>query len=322
MDLPSSLFDSYIGRKRPLAFILIICLALFVLALLVGIWEFGFNEFFSEQHWRNYFLSPAIISYLLLVSPRFSQTDQVIVESLRPLVKLEKEKYEALVRELLYVNPIKELAAILVGIIFAFITVITSFEIGWLLIYVFIMSALTYSLLSWVIYVNISSFNFIPTLMHQPLEINLFDISPFTSIGRQGLLLSLVFAGGITLSMIFVFDAAVFQTLQFWLIYIPLGLCPAIIFFSNMIPTHQVISQAKTRELEKVEKPVIKLSRQLLESVQKGESTSGLAAEINALNVFKKELKKAPTWPYDFSMLRTLFFSILLPGLVIILKSI
>jgi len=322
MDLPSSYFDKYMASKHSPGFIIVICVVLFLVALVVGSVEFGLIEFFTNQHWRSYFLSPAIISYLILVSPRFSQMDQVIVESLRPLIKLEKEEYNQLVRELLYVNPLKEVLAIIIGVIFAFSTLITSFDFSWIFVYQLIMSSLTYALLSWVIYVNISSFNFIPTLMRQPLEINLFDISPFTSIGRQSLLLSLVFAGGITISMIFVFDAALFQTLQFWLIYIPLGLCPAIIFFSNMIPTHQVISKAKKKELEKVEKPLIKLSRQLLKSVQRGESASELATEINALNVFKKELKNAPTWPYDFSMLRTLFFSILLPGLVIILKSI
>jgi hypothetical protein len=39
-----------------------------------------------------------------------------------------------------------------------------------------------------------------------------------------------------------------------------------------------------------------------------------LGAEINALVAFEERLLAASTWPYDTAMLRTLLFSVIIPG--------
>jgi hypothetical protein len=46
-----------------------------------------------------------------------------------------------------------------------------------------------------------------------------------------------------------------------------------------------------------------------------GESTVPLGADINALVAYEKRLLAASTWPYDTAMLRTLFFSVILPAI-------
>lgn len=324
IDIPLSLYDRVIGRKRPLTVTLFIVFILFASASIAGSLEYGWAEFFAQHHWRNFFLPPAIISYLLLVSPRLSKMDQKIVQSLQPLIGLDDKKLNTLIRELLSGNPLKEVVAFSGGGILGLIMVLSGveFTFNWLMMYFSFMIAVMYGLLAWAVYINLSSYNFIPTLLSQPLSINLFDITPLKSIGRQSLLLAMVFAGGITLSLIFMVEAALFLTLQFWVIYIPLGLCPLIIFFSNMIPTHRVISEKKEQELEKIRQPIQKLSRKMLELLDEEKNTYQLAAEINALSNYEKRLENINTWPYDFAMLNKVFFSLLLPSVVIILKII
>ena len=44
-----------------------------------------------------------------------------------------------------------------------------------------------------------------------------------------------------------------------------------------------------------------------------GQETDNTPNEIYALSVYEKQLKESRTWPYNTSMLRTLFFSVLIP---------
>ncbi len=54
--------------------------------------------------------------------------------------------------------------------------------------------------------------------------------------------------------------------------------------------------------------------RELLKRIDQNKGTSRLSAEINALEACIRRLQMARTWPYNTSMLRTLFFSVLIPG--------
>ncbi len=47
--------------------------------------------------------------------------------------------------------------------------------------------------------------------------------------------------------------------------------------------------------------------------MDKQEETSTIASEINALAIYEQRLQGARTWPYNTGMLRTLFFSVLMP---------
>ena len=51
----------------------------------------------------------------------------------------------------------------------------------------------------------------------------------------------------------------------------------------------------------------------MAESLDKREDVAAISSQINALSIYEKHLMEARTWPYNFSMLRTLFFSVLIP---------
>ena len=69
-------------------------------------------------------------------------------------------------------------------------------------------TATMFALLAWTIYVSIAGTRLTAALHRQPMQINLFDTAAFEAVGRQSLLLALVFVGGITLSLLFQATAA------------------------------------------------------------------------------------------------------------------
>ena len=106
-----------------------------------------------------------------------------------------------------------------------------------------------YGLLAWTVYVALASSRVTGALLRQPLLIDPLDISPFEAVGRQSLLLALVFVGGIALSLLI--SVTNFEFLYepgFWLVNIPLMLVPIAIFFLNMQPTHKVLAEAKAKD--------------------------------------------------------------------------
>ena len=58
--------------------------------------------------------------------------------------------------------------------------------------------------LGWLVYRAIASTLLSRRLCRQPLRVDIFDITPFEPIGRQSLLLAMVFIGGIVIGVVLV----------------------------------------------------------------------------------------------------------------------
>jgi hypothetical protein len=86
-----------------------------------------------------------------------------------------------------------------------------------------------------------------------------------------------------------------------------------LIFFLNMWPTHQVLAEAKQRELEPLQQYINASCRELVHQRKQDKESTSLSTEINALVAYEDRLLAARTWPYNTTMLRTLFFSVLIP---------
>jgi hypothetical protein len=99
-----------------------------------------------------------------------------------------------------------------------------------------------------------------------------------------------------------------------WLVYLVLTLVPLLVFFLNMRDTHGLLAAEKKREMVAVQRLILKASRALMQRIAAEENTGTLAAELNGLVAYEARLRTARTWPYDTAMLRTLFFSMILPA--------
>ncbi len=258
-----------------------------------------------------------MILYILAVTPRLARMETGVVNSLRPLVLAENHTFERIIREAAYINPRNELIAIGSGALLGLLSVAGSLgaSISWLMVYWALSVALMYGLLAWIIYCSLASTRLTAAILRQPLRVDPFDVTPCEAIGRQSLLLALVFVGGITLSLLFtVFQPGILRRMEFWLTYIPLVIVPVIVFFLSMQPTHRVLAAAKERELKAVQRHIQRSCRNLVQRLDENQESGSLAAEINALVAYEGRLQDTRTWPYNTAMLRTLFFSVLIPG--------
>jgi hypothetical protein len=83
-----------------------------------------------------------------------------------------------------------------------------------------------------------------------------------------------------------------------------------------MWPTHKVLAAEKKRELDRIQLRLQSMNETIHASLSSQASISEIAPEYNALFAYEQRLLTVRTWPYNIAMLRTLFFSILIPWLV------
>jgi hypothetical protein len=276
------------------------------------------RTFFRSDAWRL-ILFPAIIVYILAVAPGLARMDRAVAASFRAILQITEDETDRLVQTVGKPHLEGELGAMLVGAALGGLTVWATdwgLPSGWLMVCSAAEAVLMFTMLAWVVYVSVAGSRLMTVVHRQPLHVDPLDATPFEAIGRQALLLALVFVGGLTLSILFMgIRSGNFHQFAFWLSYLPPALVPVVIFFLIMQPTHRVLSAAKARELNKVERQIAASCRELTARIGGQEDTLALSQQILALSTYEKRLAQARTWPYNTSMLRTLFFSVLVrPG--------
>jgi len=190
----------------------------------------------------------------------------------------------------------------------------------WLHFYWIAANSLMWGLLAWTVLISLASTRVTVAIHRQLVEIDLFDLAPFEPIGRQSLLLALVFIGGVTIGLILSFDVASLSSPYFWLIYIPMAIVPVLVFFLNMRPTHRVLSTEKNRQLQAIQALLQSRGSALIDFLEQDKETGSLSSEVEALIAFEQRVKEARTWPYNTPMLRSLFFSVLIPLVTVLAR--
>jgi MFS family permease len=294
------------------AFLLTILLLPFIAAYLDGEME----SFLSDGNWRVSLLAPTIITYIWLVSPTMSRTGDMVVEAIRSLAVMDGEEFDQVVQEASQVKPTHELFAIGIGIIFGIASVLASDidqGVTWLMVFWLLSTGLMHGILAWTIFIAIASTRVNNALHRLPLQIDILNPKEFEAVGRQSLLLALVFIGGITLSLLFSYQEENISHPEFWITNLLFVLFTLLIFFLSMRPTHRVLANEKKHKLEPLQARINSTCRDLVLRLNQNQDSGDLPAEINALIAYEQRLLVARTWPYNVAMLRTLFFSVFIP---------
>lgn len=324
-NLPSSPFDRFLNRPRPVWITVILCVILLGLppaaAFLDGVW----SEYIHQGFWRISLIAPVEIIYILVIAPILSRSDESVIDVFKTRTGLDDESFDQLVDASARINPGVETATILggtlLGLFNAFSWGIDSYA-TWLNIVLYILLGFMYALLAWVVMGAIVGTRLIAALHRQPLSFDLFDIKHFEPIGRQSLTLAMVFIGGVTLGVIFSVQGQTFLNPLFWLANIPFVVVAILVFYLGMRPTHLLFEAKKKAELEKIRRHLRNACQQMAEGLQKQADVAAISVQINALSIYEKHLMEVRTWPYNFSMLRTLFFSVLIPGFTMLARVI
>ncbi len=285
--------------------------------------------FLQVGSWRAGLLfAPTMIIYTVAAASSMEPGWQRVYTSLRSVVMISDEAYSDLIDSATAVPLRGELLAVAVGAAFALSRLANTLMNvpTWRELYLLLSTAILYGLLAWLIYFTVARTQATATVLRQPLLVDAAEISAFLVIGEQGLILALLFIGGMTLSLLLLLysalDPSAFLQIDFWLIYIPLALTPVAIFFLAMLPTHRVLANAKANQLLEVRRELRRASLRLLEHLAHDQDTAAVTQQILALTVLEQRLQVARTWPYNTTMLRTLFVSVMAPAALLIIRKV
>jgi len=316
MQHNSSFFERIFARKHPYQVaigmsIILICLLL-VVVFLDGSWE----KVFQQGQLRGLLLAPVIIGYIFFVSPIMMKMGDHVVDAMRPAIKLDDLRFDQILNESSQANPLRELGAFLFGFALGMVATLPDIftsGLSWVGLYWLLTTGIMYGLLILTIYLSIASTRLVALLHRQPMEFDILDPTPFEPVGRQSLMLALVFIGGITISLLLSYQPESISSPDFWIVNVLFVLLTLIIFFLNMRPTHRTLLAEKRNRLAPVRQQINTTCQELVQIIERGQESGNMPAEILALETYEKRLQGARTWPYNTGILRTLFFSVLIP---------
>lgn len=318
-----TIFDRLIARPQPWSVRLLVVAMYLVLLVIAAALDGVLGELRDLFTLRVLLLAPTVSIYIWLVSPVMARYGQQVEQSLRPLINLDDEGFEQLRVSAAAIKPRYEILAFVGGMGLGMIlTLISGFDqlTPWLGVYWLLTAGLMYGLLVWVIMVSVLSTRLI-TRLHQAIgKFDILDPCPFEPVGKQSLLLALVFIGGISISFLFSFQPGNIASPYFWAEYVVLVLLVLLIFFLNMRPTHRLMAAQKKAELDPMQRQIYQYSRMLQHRLAQNQPTGELPGVIQSLAVFEAHLLNAPTWPYNTAMLRALVFSVLIPLLSVLAR--
>jgi hypothetical protein len=270
----------------------------------------------NRDTWRTAYFPTVAMLYMLAVAPWIGWAETEVVKGLQPLIKVEPKGDEARSYQGWWRSSWGDWCAFGAGLLAGLLLLISQPLPDlryWAVRYWIATVLITCGALAWLIHTSLGSARLTALLHHRIVHEDPFDITPFEPVGRQGLVLAMIFVGAITLSVLFIYGRTMFWVWQNIVIYALLVLATVLIFFIVMWPTHQTLRHAKLQELAGIQRLIGQTMRTLEARVAEGADTQAVVNEVPVLLTLEQRLMQTRTWPYDTEMLRTLFVSVLAP---------
>lgn len=307
--------ESFLGRRYT-AFIVVLALALALLLALAAYAQGGSGQRAGSVRWMLG-LDPVMMVYILALHPfmlRRSQRAMHSLEALAPRAGDAGRPRTASRRG--------EWGAILLGTLagLAVARRVPEAE-GWLRLYSEAMSALMFGLLAAVIYSSVARSRHLAAYSRAGLELNVFDAHLLTPFAQWAQSLSLVFVGGISLSLLFQSYESL-RSMEGVIIYGSLVTVALTLFFTSMWTIHAALAMAQEKELSRVRRDLA-AAREALFRHRARESAAavhGPYLPVVVLGVYERHVLDAPTWPFNATIVGRVFASAVAPLGVYLLK--
>ena len=303
-------------RPWVLAIIWLVLLALPVVAIMA---DNALPALLHDRRLHYLFFAPFMVVYILAAPPPLERSRRQVAQALRPLVQLDDEVFDAVVAHACRRRPRVEALGALAGI--AFVLLIS----GWPALdlqypvttaYVYAANIVMFAAIGWIAAVIFEITRLTDDLLRQPIRVNILDVSPFEAVGRQSLLLALVFLGGTVLSLVFVVSPGELEGFLSWqniVIYSVMIALSVVAFFLGMYSTHRLLSVTKRGHMTQTQLRLSAAYDRFHHVAEATPDAQAAATELMAWTAAKEELNTARTWPYNTGMLRTLVASGLAP---------
>jgi len=192
---------------------------------------------------------------------------------------------------------------------------------GWTWLYSEAVSGLTFALLGATIYGSVMRSRQLAAFSRSGLELKVFDGHLLTPFAQWGQGLSLVFVGGISLSLLFQSYQSL-RSVESVIIYGCLIVVAMTLFFMSMWTVHVALAKAQYKELARVRSELV-LAREAL--VQKRDCDTARTVQdtylpVVILGVYERQVLNASTWPFNLAIVGRVFASVGAPLVVYLLK--
>ncbi len=279
----------------------------------------------NRDTWRSAFFPTVEIIYIIAVAPWIWRAEKDVVEGLWPLVNVGLNTYDAVAHKSWWRSSLGDWATFSAGLMGGVLLLMSQPPADlryWSMRYWTGTLLLMYGALAWLIYAAMGSARWTALLHRYALHKDPFDLVPFEPVGRQGLILAMIFVGAITLSLLFIYSRTLFLDWQGIVVYSILVLVTVLIFFTVMWPAHRILKSVKAQKLFSVQRLIAQTFRELEKRAADGTDTQLVATEVQAWITLEQRIKQTRTWPYDTETLRTLFLSVLTPLFVAIARTV
>jgi len=307
--------ETFLGRRYLWS---VVVLAL-VLMLLLALAAYAHGA--SGQHVRAAIwllgLNPVMIVYIFLVHPLMHRRWQRAMDSLHALAPDAVGAGQA--------NPVShrdEWIAMLLGLIVGLLVArnVPGAE-GWLRLYSEATSALLFALLAAAIFGSLARARHLAAHSSAGLELNVFDGHLLTPFAQWGQSLTLVFVGGISLSLLFQSYESL-RSSEGVLIYGGLVVVALTLFFMSIRTIHVALARAQKKELARVRRDLA-AAREALRRDPTG-APEGTVEDrylpVVLCGIYEKQVLDAPTWPFNPAIVGRVFASAVAPLSVYALK--
>jgi hypothetical protein len=307
--------DSFFG-PRYTAFLVSLAVLLGVLLVLAGYLDGGFRQRDGLSLWMLG-LDPAILVYILAVHPFMHR------RSVRAMHSLESLTLHAGSTSLPgTVDRRGEWAAMMLGALAGLVVARRGPAAeGWLWLYSEASSALMFALLFATISGSVMRSRQLAAYSRSRLELKVFDGHLLTPFARWGQGLSLVFVGGISLSLVFQSSQSL-RSVESVIIYGCLIVVAMTLFFMSMWTVHVALAKAQCKELARVRVELSVASDALVHGRvhEAGRAFQDAYLPVVILGIYERQVLAASTWPFNLAIVGRVFASIGAPLAVYLLK--
>jgi len=264
--------------------------------------------------------------YILVVYPFMLRSREQAVLAFKPLLSLEDDAFNKVAENISKPNRRGEWTAIFLGIsvlggvFFQPWTMDWASGYFWMTVYYVITGTIGMGLMGWLVYDTLIGIVRVSRLSRQDIKLDILDTEMLAPVARWSLGISLVFVGLIILGTTAMWEIMLdWRTITGFVTTICVTL---LIFFLSMWSAHRAMNEAKKSKLDTIRRHMSVVSGEVDErmALDQFSGTQELSSSITVLVSYQRLVQEAPTWPFNASIVRRLFVSILTPGVVYLLK--
>jgi len=299
----------------------IIAIILLLLLLLAAYLDGPLAERLDWGHLRGPLLPLTIVVYVLIIYPLMGRLRDRTLLSLMPLLDSSNSGRELVVK-VFSTRKRWEIVAVLTGIVLGILLTLPWLWVNRpLAFYAAVIDILMFGILGLIVYESMKGTLRLSRLFKRHIKVDIFTTSQLVPVANWSLGIAIAFLGGICISIAFQTVDSLLQipTMGFYAILILVAL---IVFFFSMWSTHTAIVRAKKVELTIISN---KLDHGFRELREKNTQTStqnpdNVNSAIAAWATYEQRVQQVSEWPYDARIVRRLAASVLVPGIVYLLK--